>query len=352
MPIAKSTIIRGGLETLYFSGAHAILQPIFGGVGAILALHHVRPARDDAFQPNRLLEVTPEFLTRVVHRLNDAGVDIISLDEMYRRMAERDFGRRFVCFTFDDGYRDTKEYAYPILRRFGIPFTVYVPTGFIDRGRELWWLALERVIAATDIVSCVMDGAEQRFACATAEGKRDTFERIYWWLRGLETDEQLRVFMRELAGRHGVDMTAFCDELCMSWDELAALAADPLVTIGAHTINHPILAKLPDGAVHAELQKGRRILEEKLGRPVAHLSYPFGDRTSAGPREFAIASELGFKTAVTARPGTVYAVHGGHMTALPRLSVNGEFQQERYLQVLMSGVATALWNGFRRVDAA
>ena len=54
------TIIRGGLETLYFSGLHHVLRPAFGGVGAILTLHHVRPARYGGFQPNRLLEVTPE----------------------------------------------------------------------------------------------------------------------------------------------------------------------------------------------------------------------------------------------------------------------------------------------------
>src|SRR5262245_37847165 len=315
-------------------------------------LHHVRPARPDGFQPNRLLEVTPEFLTRIVHRLNDAGVDLISLDEMHRRMVERDFGRRFVCFTFDDGYRDNKEHAYPILRRYGIPFTIYVPTSFIDREAELWWLALERVIATNDIVSCIMDGAEQRFACATVEGKRETYERIYGWLRARETDEDIRVFMREMAGRYGVDMAAFCDQLCLTWDELAELAADPLVTVGAHTINHPVLAKLSEGALLSELQKGRKILETKLDRPVHHLSYPYGDRTAAGPREFAMAKELGFKTAVTTRPGTVYSVHGEHMNALPRISVNGEYQQERYLSVLLSGVATALWNGFRRVDAA
>ena len=352
MPIAKSTIIRGGLETLYFSGAHAILQPIFGGVGAILTLHHVRPARDDAFQPNRLLEVTPEFLTRIVMRIVEAGVDIISLDEMHRRMAERDFERRFVCFTFDDAYRDTKDVAYPILRRYGIPFAVYVPTSFIDRAGELWWLALERIVAKTDSIECVIDGAEYRLVCDTVEAKRETFDRIYWWLRGLLSDDDIRLFMRELCRRYDVDLASFCSELCVSWDELTELASDPLVTVGSHTISHPILSKLADGAVHLELQKGRRLLEAKLDRPVHHLAYPFGDRLSAGPREFAIATEHGFRTAVTNRPGTVYSVHRQYMTALPRISINGEFQQERYLRVLMSGVATALWNGFRRVNAA
>ena len=66
MAALKQTIIRGGLEALYFSGAHSALRPFVGGVGAILTLHHVRPPRPDRFQPNRLLEVTPRFLSRVV----------------------------------------------------------------------------------------------------------------------------------------------------------------------------------------------------------------------------------------------------------------------------------------------
>ena len=78
----------------------------------------------------------------------------------------------------------------------------------------------------------------------------------------------------------------------------------------------------------------------------------YGGRDLVGPREFRIASELGYKTAVTTRPGVLFAAHDRHMTALPRLSLNGEYQAARYVKVLMSGAATALFNGFRRVDAA
>ncbi len=146
----KQTIIRGGLESLYFSGAHVALRPFVGGVGAILTLHHVRPPRPGRFQPNRLLEVTPRFLTRVVKDLRRSGVDLVSLDEMHRRLTEGDFSRRFVCLTFDDGYRDTLQWAYPILKEAGVPFAVYVPTSFPDRLGELWWLVLEAVIARND----------------------------------------------------------------------------------------------------------------------------------------------------------------------------------------------------------
>src|SRR5215475_6002366 len=80
---ANKTLIRAGLEALYFSGSHLALRPFVGGVGAILTLHHVRPARAGAFQPNRLLEVTPEFLDAVIRRIRRSGADIVSLDEMH-----------------------------------------------------------------------------------------------------------------------------------------------------------------------------------------------------------------------------------------------------------------------------
>jgi peptidoglycan/xylan/chitin deacetylase (PgdA/CDA1 family) len=105
-------------------------------------------------------------------------------------------------------------------------------------------------------------------------------------------------------------------------------------------------------AVRAEMEQSRAVIEAALGKRPHHLAYPVGDPTSAGAREFRIASELGFKTAVTTRPGVIFRKHREHLTALPRISVNGDFQRQRYLKVLMSGSATAMWNGFRRVNAA
>jgi peptidoglycan/xylan/chitin deacetylase (PgdA/CDA1 family) len=245
----RQTIIRGGLESLYFSGAHVALKPFVAGVGAILTLHHVRPPRPDRFQPNRLLEVTPRFLRRVVKYLRRSRLDLVSLDEMHRRLTERDFSRRFVCLTFDDGYRDTMQWAYPILREAGIPFAIYVPTSFPDRLGELWWLALEAVIARNSHIGLQIDGRNRTFDCATVAAKRALYEELYWWLRARPTEAELRRTIHDLAACYHVDIAAFCDELCMSWPEIAELAIDPLVTIGAHTVNHPMLAKLPKEAV-------------------------------------------------------------------------------------------------------
>lgn len=352
MPSLKTTIIRGGLETLYFTGANVLMRPFVGGVGVILTLHHVRPQRPDGFQPNRLLEITPEFLEQVLRYLRSQRFDIVSLDEVYRRLVEADFANRFVCITIDDGYRDTLQWAYPILKRHGAPFAVYIPTSFPDRLGELWWLALEAVVARNSRVSLSLDGMERRFACETVAAKRDLFDQLYRHVRSLPTEEELRVFVRDLSARYHVDIAEFCNTLCMNWSELATLASDPLVTIGAHTVNHVMLAKVPEQMARSEMKMSRSVIEAALGQRPDHLSYPVGDRTSAGRREFQIAEELGFKTAVTTRPGVLFPEHREHLTALPRVSLNGEHQQLRYVRVLLSGAATAMWNGFRKVDAA
>ena len=95
---------------------------------------------------------------------------------------------------------------------------------------------------------------------------------------------------------------------------MAKLAADPLVTIGAHTVNHVMLAKVTEKSPWSEMEMSRSVIAAALGLIPDHLSYPVGDPTSAGPREFRLASELGFKTAVTTRPGVIFPEHHVHLT--------------------------------------
>ena len=213
-----------------------------------------------------------------------------------------------MCMTFDDGYRDTRQWAYPILQRYEVPFALYIPTSFPDRIGELWWLALEAVVARNERVTLLIDGKERGFECTSIAEKRHLFDQLYGWVRSFKTEKELREVVRDLCGRYQVDIAAFCQELCMDWDELAALSEDPLVTIGAHTVNHVMLAKVPEKSARAEMDMSRAVIEASLGVRPEHLSYPVGDATSAGPREFRIAAELGYKTAVTTRPGVLFPV--------------------------------------------
>src|ERR1019366_8873192 len=348
----RNNVIRAGLEALYLTGAHYLLRPIFSGVGAIFMLHHVRPRRDAEFQPNHHLEVTPEFLRAMLAHLRSRGIEIITMDEVHQRLVERNFSRRFACFTLDDGYRDNRDFALPVMREFEAPLTVYVASDFAQGTGKLWWIALELVIAKASSIEAMIGGVATRLDTSTPAAKQAAFDRLHDWLRGLPGEHDIRREIGALCARHGVDEAAVCRELCMSWDELKPFADNPLVTIGAQTITHCNLARQTEAIASHEMAISRARIESALQRPVVHFAYPYGDKVAAGAREFALAQAAGFRTAVTTRPGMIFPESAEHLTALPRVSLNGNYQDTRILPVLTSGAATAMWNGFRRIDAA
>jgi peptidoglycan/xylan/chitin deacetylase (PgdA/CDA1 family) len=348
----RSNVIRAGLEALYFTGAHRLFRPIFAGIGSIFMLHHVRPARDTAFQPNSHLEITPQFLRAMLAHLRSRDIDIITMDELHRRLTERDFSRHFACFTFDDGYRDNRDFALPVMREFDAPFTVYVASDFAQGAGNLWWVALEMAISKASYIEAEIGGVATRIDTSTLSAKHAAFERLHDWLRALPGRDDLAREIGALSARHGIDQAATCRELCMSWDELKPFAGEPLVSIGAHTVTHCNLAQQPDEIASQEMTMSRVHIESAVQRPVLHFAYPYGDRVAAGRREFALVKAAGFRTAVTTRPGMIFPESADYPTALPRVSLNGNYQDERILPVLTSGAATAMWNGFRRIDAA
>src|SRR5947209_12817542 len=203
----RDNVIRAGLEALYFTGAHHLLRPIFAGVGGIFMLHHVRPRRDRAFQPNHHLEITPESLRAVLDHLRAHGIDIISIDEMHRRLMQRNFSRRFACFTFDDGYRDNRDFALPVMREFDAPFTVYVASDFAEGTGRLWWVALERAIAKASSIEVPIGGTTTRLDASTPAAKQAAFDRMHDWLRALPTEHDMQREISALCTRHGVDET-------------------------------------------------------------------------------------------------------------------------------------------------
>jgi peptidoglycan/xylan/chitin deacetylase (PgdA/CDA1 family) len=346
----KNKALRAGLTALRRSGAHRLLEPFARGAGLIYMLHRVKPAETADFAPNAILEVTPEFLDQVIAQTRDAGLDIVTLDEAAQRLAESAPGR-FACFTFDDGYRDNAEHALPVFQAHDAPFTVYVPTDFPDGRGEFWWVALEEAIAASDAVSVVWREGAETYECAAPQGKWAAFESIYWRLRTLPEDEA-RAHVRKLAADARVDMQTMCRDLVMDWDALRLFASDPLVTIGAHTAGHYAVAKLDADRAEREMRESRDRIERELGARPRHFSFPYGDPSSAGARDFAMARKLGFTTAVTTRKGMLHPGHRDHLTALPRVSLNGDFQSLDYTALYLGGAPFALLNRFRQVDAA
>jgi len=331
-----TNIVKAALSALHYTGTDALLAPLTRGDGVILTLHQVTPEPRKPFDPNGILRVTPTFLDHCIRYVLNAGFDVVSLDEAHFRLVEGVRDKPFVCFTFDDGYRDNRDYAYPIFRQHRLPFSIYVPTDFADGDGQLWWLEFEKAIAAARQMEIVIDGTPRLFKCETTAEKIATFHEIYWWLRRVE-ESYARAEVRKMCAYAGVDPSDLCRDLIMTWDEIRSLVRDPLVTIGAHTRRHFALSKLSDAEARAEIEASVRRIEVELGRPCHHFSYPYGDEGSAGPREFRIAKELGLKTAVTTRKNMLFA-GGAELTGLPRLSLNGEYQDVRYLKVLMNGL--------------
>jgi peptidoglycan/xylan/chitin deacetylase (PgdA/CDA1 family) len=335
--------MQAALSGLYYSGLAALLAPLTRGKGVIFTLHSVRPEPPEPFEPNRILKVTPEFLDTAIETVRRAGYDIVSLDEAARRMKADAPTRPFACFTLDDGYRDNRDFAYPVFKRHNIPFAIYVPTAYPDGEGELWWLVLEAAIRKANEIRIPLDGSDRVFEIRTPDEKSRAFHEIYWSLRR-RPETELRAAVRMIADRAGYDASSLCGELIMSWDELRALAADPLVTIGAHTRRHFAVARLPEEEARAEIFESVARIERELARPCRHFSFPYGDAGSAGARDFSIARSLGLETAVTTHKDVLRPKHA--LTGLPRVSLNGDYQEARYVAVMMTGVPFVI------VDAA
>jgi len=161
-----------------------------------------------------------------------------------------------------------------------------------------------------------------------------------------------RRFIRTLCRERGIDLDAMCRAEAMNWDELRAIASDPLCSIGAHTINHYALSRLSLDAAEEEIRGSAERIEKELGSHPRVFAYPYGDRSAAGEREFDLVGELGFDAGLTTRRGVIHSTHRDSLMALPRVSLNGLFQNLRYLEVMLSGVAFTATGGFWRARHA
>ncbi len=349
----REPLIDRGFAFLKATGLHHTLAPRTRGLGSILMFHHVRPAPVNDFAPNRLLEITPEFLDEILTKIVAAGFDIVSLDEAVARIGQTDLLkgqglRPFVVLTFDDAYKDNRVHALPILVKHQAPFTLFVTSGFAEGTARLWWVELGRAIERLDQVKLVIAGKSVTFSTLTSAQKKAAYDSIYWRLRHLD-DAEILAATAQLCDQASLSPTEIVRSLCMNWDELRLMAKEPLCSIGAHSKTHALLARHEDAVVEDELVASRQLIEQELTVEARHLAYPLGNRQSAGQREFALAKRLGYVSAVTTRPGMLFPTHANHLTALPRMSVNGLWSDWSYLDMLLTGLPFALWNHGRRV---
>jgi peptidoglycan/xylan/chitin deacetylase (PgdA/CDA1 family) len=333
------------LHSVYYSGLYRLIARRYSGVGTIFVMHRVLRDEEGSLAPR--LTTTADFLDRVLVCLAPE-VDFVTMDEVWKRLSEDKIekGKRpFVALTFDDGFRDSLTVLLPLLRRHGVPATVYVVSGAPDRSLDPWPWRLERAIQEQSELALDICGLPRRLSVRTFSEKRAAFELITEFIH-LDIEAN-RHIPESLLSRSCVSDEALIAEHFVSWDELRELASDPLVTIGAHTITHRSLRDLDQADAVGEIRGGKERLQAELDVLVCHFAYPYGQRSNCGPREFALAVEAGFRTAVTLRNGNIYHQHGNHLMSLPRFSLGGIGQRLSSAILSVSGAPTALGSRWR-----
>ncbi len=348
MPHLSKPFTRFVLNILGKSGLADAIKPLFGGMGAILMFHHVGHRAPRYFGGNDHLSIRPEFLHALLDEFRRECIDIVSIDEALKRIAKGNTKQPFVALTFDDGYRDNIETAYPILQAFKVPFTLFVCSGFVDRKICIWWLSLEQIIQANNSLDLLIDGEQYHFFCPTKNEKRQAFARAARLLSSVN-DDVLQGAMSRLYKDTGHNALALVDEEMSTWHMLKKLNQDPLVTIGAHTVNHPFLPHLNEEKALDEMVKSAIRIEEMIGVKPKYFAYPYGFKGAVGKREVDLAKKAGFEAAFTTRKGILLPEHEDHLWSLPRVSVNGHYQNIPVTRALLSGFPFYLANGFNRL---
>ena len=331
------------------TGLSALARPLVGNVGVILMLHRVtaRLGRPDG--ANRHLSITPQFLDALIREMKRLGYRFVSMDEAVVRLRTPGNGEPFAAVTADDAYRDNLLEALPVLERHEVPITIYVAPGLTSGAVDLWWEGLDELVGSADRLTVSMAGTEVTLDCSTPAGRSAAFSRLSAYLTDEVAEADQRKVLNGWTRAAGVDVHAASAKLLMNWDEVRQIARHPLVTIGAHTVNHYNLKRLDPEAVLREMHRSRSLIEAELGRAPSHFAYPYGHSEAVGRRETLLAGEAGYASAVTTRHGVLRPEHAGHLHALPRLSVNGRHQDLAAMRAMLSGATTVMANRGRRL---
>jgi len=278
---------------------------------AVLMLHGVMDTRDDpAWTPLR---------DRVSRRVLERYLETLSRHYRFvswSEAAEMIAGRRpprphSLVLTFDDGYRNNLTHALPVLRRFSAPMTVFVPTGKIER-RSLF--AFDRLDYALQgipggEVTLQVDGFRHTLRLEPRAALVDSFSRLRGALKDrlgadLEYAPLVGALVAQCEERAGRSLEALKEtddwSALLSWEDVAALAREPDVEIGSHSVDHTRLGLADLDTARRELRESKAELERRTGRPCRHLAYPNGNWSPAVAR---IAREEGYASALGTEEG-------------------------------------------------
>jgi peptidoglycan/xylan/chitin deacetylase (PgdA/CDA1 family) len=327
--IALSSVMLGA-GTLALPLARAA-DRMLGPRGCLFTFH--RAASSELWQklPNRDFYLDIEFLDRFLGYLVVQEWDVVTIGEALRRSGSADNTSRYVNFSIDDCYRDSFDLVAPVFRRHKVPLTLFVTTGIPDGTVPLWSSGLEEALRTRD--SIVLD--REVVKLSTLEERRAAYLRIASAWDGLDAPRHYAAF----CATNRIDMDAMHWKHAISWDMLEHLAKDPLIEIGAHTVNHARISSLAPDAAIAEIEGSRMRLNQRLGINAQHFAFPYGRSGDCGPRDFALARKAGFLSAATTRKGLLRSSHDRF--SLPRNTINGSHRSLAAMEMHLMGITGA-----------
>ena len=264
--------MRSSVRTLVDLASRIPGAPLVAPRTPVVLLYHGVPMDDSDPVSARAFETQVAFLAE--------HCEFVSPGQIDDRRAP--YERLRVVLTFDDGFRNNADVAAPILRRYGVPALFFVSSRHATRGKYLWFSylrALERFYPGEELA--FRDTVLDMRPAARAESVR-------WLQRTLLTlrphpSAMYQAIETELPQLEGfVDAQSLTDLYAgMTAEQVAALAADPLFSIGIHTEDHPFLTRCePEEAVR-QVQRNRKWIEDACGRPCDTIAYPGGDYDDA-----------------------------------------------------------------------
>ena len=290
---AEAAGITRSLKVLHDRGRTSLL---------ILAYHRIVPIADPddyALDPE-LVSATPDEFDWQMSWLRQQ-LNPVSLGQVIDHLdGGHPLPPRAVAVTFDDGYRDTRDHAYPILRRHRIPATVFAVTGCIDSGEPFWFEVAARLMMSLPPGSVRLQECPEALPTGQVPGaRRDSLQRLHRALKDMDNPRRTQV-VNEWRARFADLLDASPGDLLspMTWGDVAEMARDG-IDFGAHTVTHPNLTKVPDDELAWELTESRRVLEHRTGKPVRCLAYPIGTASAFDARVMRASAAAGFRLAVS-----------------------------------------------------
>ncbi len=313
-------------------GLNSLLSPVYSGIGSIFILHRVS---DDESELDSWSFTSSDFLDRYISYLKKKKIDIVSPSEALNRIQSTS-KKYFVCFSFDDGYKDNLTQGFPIFLKHQVPFSINVTKALVERKLFYWWRGIEQIFQENEEISLIYEDKSYHFLNHNYRQKRKNY------LSFLKVIHQNRVDLEKkinpLLEKYNIDIQKSLDDEALSEADLKQLSSSHLVTLGSHAVTHRSLKTLNEDEVRYEMEESKSFLEAITGQSIEHFAYPFGGRSAAGNREFIIAKQVGFLTATTTRKGNIRKAHKKQLHALPRLSFNRDCESIAWMEFQRTGI--------------